>query len=77
MRPGEELAAEAGADEAGDDLDILAREAKDLGHHVVMVDDTLGALVEGDALTTPDGGGGVHLHGIVRLDGGGSRCRRF
>ena len=70
VRPGEELAAEAGADEAGDDLDVLRREAEDRGHDIVVVDDALGALVEGDARAMPDGGGGVHLHGVVGFDRG-------
>ncbi len=65
LGPGEELAAEAGAEEAGDDLDIFVGYAEHLGHDVLVVDDALGGLVEGESLAVPDGDGGVHLHGIV------------
>ena len=68
--PGKKLAAEAGADVAGDDLDIFWWKTENLGHDAVVVDDTLGALVEGDARATPDRRRSVHLHGIVGFDWG-------
>ncbi len=70
VRPREELAAKAGANEAGDDLDVLLGDAQDLGHDIAVVDNALRGLVERECFAIPDSDRGVHLHGIVRLGRG-------
>ena len=71
MWPRKKLAAEAGADETGDDFHIFLRDAENLCHDVEVVHNALGALVESELLTIEDCNRGVHLHGVVGLGGGG------
>ena len=61
MRPGKELAAEAGAEKTRDDADILDRQAKHLRHHDAMIHDALRGFVERDAVALPHGHGGMQF----------------
>jgi hypothetical protein len=69
MWPGKELAAEAGAEEAGDHADVFNRQPEHLGHYHAVVHDALRGFVERDAVAIPDGDGGVQFDGIMRLVG--------
>jgi hypothetical protein len=46
VRPGKELASEAGAEEAGDDLDVFARHAERFRHDMLVIDHALRGFVE-------------------------------
>ena len=70
VRPGPQFAAEAGAEKARDDADVLWLNPEHLGHHIAMVDHRLRGFIEGEVLSIPGGDAGVQLDRVVGLGGG-------
>ena len=77
VRPGKELAAEAGAEKTRHHAHVFDRHAQHLRHHDAMVHDALRGFVERDAIAIPHDDRGVQLDGIVRLDGRDVGCVDF
>src|SRR5450755_3395182 len=67
MRPGPQLAAEAGAEELRDDANLLARNAEDRAHDFLMIHYRLGRFVEREPVAVRKRDRCVQLDRIVRL----------
>ena len=71
MGPHGALGAEAAAGEGALDVDAFEGKAEGAGEGHLVADDVLGGVVDGELVAVPPGGGGVGLHWVVVLDGGG------
>src|SRR5579859_7875677 len=71
MRPDLALATESAAVKEGDDVYVFLRDAEDLRGALLNSADVLGGVVKQQAIAVPLRDGGVRLHGIVMMNGGG------
>ena len=52
-------------------MDVVERDVEDAGERLLDAGDVLGGVVDVELFAFPPGDGGVGLHGVVVLDGGG------
>ena len=69
LRPGEQLAAEAGTDELADDANVFARQGEHLRQYALEIDDALRGFVERQLRAFPDRSRSMRFERILRLGG--------